>query len=439
MSENALIIFTRVPVAGKTKTRLMPYFTGEECAELHTAFLKDIAAMSADVGADVFVAYEGENDGPLNVIFGSWPVYFEQSEGSLGQRMSLAMENVLERGYEKCVLIGTDMPYAKAADIDGVFSALDVDDLVFGPVDDGGYWLVGAKTPVGEILDLHEYSHSRVLSDTIGQIPAGMTHSLIATGSDVDEIEDLEFCREVSTPDSYTGQFLMRHHVISVVVPVYNEVAGIVDFLSELDKLDERCDVIFVDGGSTDGTVDMLEKNGKYRVIRGSRGRGAQMNAGAKAARGDILWFLHADAELPNDPVEEIRVVMDDHEVGCFGIAFHSRNFFMWTNRVISNHRASRRNIVFGDQGMFIRRKLFTDMGMFQEIPLMEDFRFSLELREKGIPIGMTDHRLYVSDRRYKGSTVDKLLVMKKMYVLRRRYLAGEDIETIAREYGDIR
>lgn len=79
-----------------------------------------------------------------------------------------------------------------------------------------------------------------------------------------------------------------------------------------------------------------------FPVYHSDKGKAAQMNVGAKNSHGDILCFLHCDSEIPVTLVPEIRYVMKDHQAGCFGIAFHSKNFFMWTCRVISNHRDQR-------------------------------------------------------------------------------------------------
>ena len=79
---------------------------------------------------------------------------------------------------------------------------------------------------------------------------------------------------------------------------------------------------------------------------------------------------------------------MKDHSAGCFGIAFHSRNFFMFTCRVISNHRIKDRKVMFGDQGIFIDRELFFQAGKFPVIPVMEDYQFSLTLKRNGSTAG---------------------------------------------------
>ena len=96
--KKALIVFTRVPMAGRTKTRLMPYFTADECAEIHTAFLMDIAGMASNLDTDAFIAYDGRDAEPLETIFGDSARYFRQDAGALGPRMSAAMKRVFDLG-----------------------------------------------------------------------------------------------------------------------------------------------------------------------------------------------------------------------------------------------------------------------------------------------------------------------------------------------------
>lgn len=94
---------------------------------------------------------------------------------------------------------------------------------------------------------------------------------------------------------------------------------------------------------------------------------------------------------------------------------------------------------MFGDQGIFVERELFFEVGMFPDIPIMEDYQFSLNLKEKKIRIGMTKSRIYTSDRRFGGNAIQKLNVMWKMNRLRAMYRKGITIEKIAEEYKDIR
>ena len=151
----------------------------------------------------------------------------------------------------------------------------------------------------------------------------------------------------------------------------------------------------------------------------------------------DGNWYEKGHA--PQRPLEEIKAVIKDHEAGCFGIAFHSRQFFMWTCRVISNHRIKDRKVMFGDQGIFITRELFFKAGMFPALPIMEDYQFSLTLKEMGVKLGIARHRIYTSDRRFPKKVIPQLKVMWKMNRLRKMYRDGVPIETISKLYKDVR
>ena len=109
--KRAVICFTRVPVPGKTKTRLMPLLGGKNCARLHTAFLQDLADVYRQLDADLFVAYAPEPHWePLREIFPFARGFLEQQGADLGQRMDNALRWVLAQGYAACVLTGSDLP-----------------------------------------------------------------------------------------------------------------------------------------------------------------------------------------------------------------------------------------------------------------------------------------------------------------------------------------
>ena len=224
---------------------------------------------------------------------------------------------------------------------------------------------------------------------------------------------------------------------ISIIIPIYNEDSTIENLLKTLEPLKGRCEILFVDGGSSDGTLQKIGET--YRVLTAPKGRASQMNHGALHSTGDVLFFLHCDSEVPATALEEIEKVMQHYKAGCFGIAFHSKHFFMWTCKVISNHRAKVRQIMFGDQGIFIDKDLFFEIGMFPDMPIMEDYQLSMTLQVKGIRMGMTKSRIYTSHRRFQGNTVRKLSVMWEMYRLRVMYRRGVPIEKIARLYEDVR
>lgn len=222
---------------------------------------------------------------------------------------------------------------------------------------------------------------------------------------------------------------------VSIIIPVYNEEKTIRRLLRTLEPVKEKAEILFVDGGSTDRTLNLIP--GEYTVLIGAKGRARQMNLGAEKSGGDVLFFLHCDSEIPGDAIEQIETVMRKYRAGCFGIAFHSKNIWMKCCQIISNHRIKDRKIMFGDQGIFIRRKLFFEMGGFPDLPIMEDYQFSLTLKEMGVRIGIAKKRIYTSDRRFAEG--GRLRVMWRMNRLRAMYRKGVEIERIAELYRDIR
>lgn len=223
---------------------------------------------------------------------------------------------------------------------------------------------------------------------------------------------------------------------ISIIIPIYNEEATIKNTQAQLKALSRNTEVIFVDGGSTDNTTNMILE--PFKLIRSEKGRANQMNKGALESSGEVLFFMHCDSILPKNAEEEIEEVMKTYEAGYFGIKFDTNNFLMKCCQVMSNLRA-KNGIVFGDQGLFIKRELFFELGMFPKLPIMEDYQFSLNAREKGTRFGRTKSRIITSDRRFSGSNLHRLKIMYKMNTLRVKYRSGADIKSIAQEYRDIR
>jgi len=442
--KKAIVIFTRVPEPGRTKTRLMPVWSGLQCARLHGCFLQDIYAQCKKVGADIYVFYTPEGKTELLFpVFGAEVSYRLQAGKDLGERMQDAIGSVIADGYDACVLIGTDVPEISAGDIEDAFQQLKTKDAVFGPTMDGGYYLAAMCKLHEEVFAGKTYGHGSVLADAVHDLKKpGRGIGYVGRRYDIDYPADLrnysQRMREnIRLKETVTGQYVARHAKISIIIPVYNEEKHIQRMIRQLQTLAGQCEIIFVDGGSNDRTRNLLGT--KYTVVHSGKGRAVQMNAGAKSSSGDILFFLHCDSILPDRPLEQIRTVMKDYAAGGFGVAFYSKNFFMFTNRIISNYRMKFGRIIFGDQGMFIDRDLFFDLGMFPELPLMEDYQFSLNMRARKINIGVTKRRIYTSDRRYPKGTFAKLRVMWNMFCLRRMYRAGIPVEVIAGRYKDIR
>ena len=440
---NAYVIFTREPVPGHTKTRLMPYYSAEQCAGLHKCFLKDLAHEMKRSGFDIIVAYTGGEPAFLRKAFGKNARFIMQRGDDLGQKMENAFADAFDMGYKRVVLTGTDIPELKADTINAAFDMIDLNDIVLGPTADGGYYLIGMSSLRHEAFDVKLYGVATVFEETVRSIrEAGLSVGLADKYSDIDDRDDIadlmnRLRQDRHAAGKHTRDFLRENMKISVIIPVFNEEETVKAMIDQLKPFRDELEIVFVDGHSTDGTVEMI--GDEFRVFSCEKSRGRQLNAGAMASCGDVLFFLHCDSVLPKDFVNEIKRCMMKKPYGCFGVKFDSHNFFMLTNRVISNHRAAIRGIPFGDQGIFIDRKLFFNQGMFQDIPLMEDYEFSLKMKRNGLRPGMTRKRIITSSRRYGRGTQSILSQEYRMWKLRMLYRRGKPSEELAALYCDKR
>lgn len=222
---------------------------------------------------------------------------------------------------------------------------------------------------------------------------------------------------------------------ISLIVPIYNESKTISAMLDQLEDLPGDWEILFADGGSCDDTLAQIDD--RFRVLKAPKGRANQMNYAAGQAASDVVWFVHCDSRLPRDAHAQItEAVEKGGQWGCFHIGFDYDGPFMGCNTYLSNRRA-RRGIAFGDQGIWARREVFESLGGFPDLPIMEDYEFSRQLKAAGIPICQLPGRIITSGRRYEKRF--PLLTMWQMFYLRCLYRSGVDIHEIARRYKDIR
>src|SRR6266496_2958531 len=189
---------------------------------------------------------------------------------------------------------------------------------------------------------------------------------------------------------------------ISIIVPVFNEAPLIRRFLAHLRERAPGAEIIVADGGSTDGTAD-LAAGFCDQLVESQRSRATQMNAGTHAARGEILWFLHADAELPQQCLDEIARIMEDSNVvgGYFRIRLPRALVYRLTDS-FAHYAGILLRMRCGDHGIFCRRTAFIDIGGFPAVPIMEDVEFFRRLDGNG-RVKYVDRRIAVSPRRYEA------------------------------------
>jgi rSAM/selenodomain-associated transferase 1 len=192
----ALILFTRLPLPGRTKTRLMPWLGPEECAALHRAMLRDTSETLRRTGRDIFVFYTPDGDlTELRRLCGEAVYLPQEGEGeNLGERMDRATRKVLGLGYDSCLLLGSDIPAVTQEALETASALLLTHDAVLAPTEDGGYWLVGLKRPCGPIFAHRRYGSAGAFEAAReGCARAGFSLAVGPKLRDIDEIDDLRF------------------------------------------------------------------------------------------------------------------------------------------------------------------------------------------------------------------------------------------------------
>jgi rSAM/selenodomain-associated transferase 2 len=183
-------------------------------------------------------------------------------------------------------------------------------------------------------------------------------------------------------------------------------------------------EVVLVDGGSTDRTAAIAARSPQVRLLASSRGRARQMNAGARAARGDILLFLHADTLLPDGALAAVEAAAGDPGVvaGRFDVRFDSPRPVFRMIAWFMNQRSRWSGISTGDQAIFVRREVFEALGGYPEMPLMEDVELCRRLKRRG-RLAALRPRVTTAARKWEREGALRTIVL--MWVLRFLYMAG--------------
>lgn len=231
---------------------------------------------------------------------------------------------------------------------------------------------------------------------------------------------------------------------MAIIVPLLNELAALPGVLKGLNRLGAE-QLIFVDGGSKDGSYEWLQKhvttqnggNAERIVLRvKDAGRARQMNAGAARATADILLFLHADTQMPDNALEDIRQA----RWGRFDVAFSdNRSPYSRTLAVVEymiNLRSRLSGVATGDQAIFVQRALFEQVGGFAAIPIMEDVALSKKLK-RVVPPYCAKLRVQTSARRWKQHGIWRTILL--MWALRLAYALGVSPKRLQRFYKQVR
>jgi len=217
---------------------------------------------------------------------------------------------------------------------------------------------------------------------------------------------------------------------ISVIIPALNEAENILGSLESISKQQGDFEIIVVDGCSVDGTADVARKHS--RVIHSEKGRAIQMNAGARHACGEVLVFMHADSHLPQNALSMLRRALADPRIlgGTFILRFDSQKFLL---RLIAFFTRLRfRFFHYGDQGIFVRRTIFEELGGFKQMPIMEDIDFLQRLHRRG-QVTLIKQPVTTSARRFLRHGIIRQQLLDIILVV--LYLLGVSPEKLSKWY----
>ncbi len=393
-----LIVFTRYPVPGKTKTRLIPALGEKGAAEMQRQMAEQTLCYARQTGVPIDVWYTGTTEQEMRDWLGDDLHYVEQSEESEpGERMEVAFQSAFGRGNRRVVLIASDCPFNRTENILSAFEALQKSDVVLGPSSDGGYYLLGLRSYVLQLIMFEDidWGSANELEQTLSSA-AGV------------RLAHLPRLQNIDTPTDIPS-------LISVVIPTLNEAEHIGPVLGRvLDSF--GVEVIVVDGGSEDDTVAYADAVGAT-VIETSPGRAHQMNAGANASTGKILLFLHPDTLLPKNWDVTLRETLSE-EVALGAFAFSVDEplpGIRWVEWGV-NLRSHAFALPYGDQGLFVKRETFEKIGCFPDQPILEDYELVRRIRKLGRIITLQEP-VATSARRWKKRGVFKT-VMTNQFIL---------------------
>ncbi len=380
MPPDRLIIFTRYPDPGMTKTRLIPALGPEGAANLHRRMSEHTLAwarlLQTHSPVSVEVRYAGRDANLLRQWLGPDFFYRDQGKGDLGERMVRAIAEAFQSGGERIILVGTDCPGLTDGLVRTAFASLVRNDLVLGPAKDGGYYLIGVRRVIPQLFSEIPWGTSEVLEKTL-RIADQMQLRvfLLEPLDDVDRPSDLPV---------WEGFMRRDFPLISIIIPTLNEEKNIAACLTGTLNA-PNVERIVVDGGSHDLTVEIARSCGA-KVLTSPAGRARQMNAGAEVASGDLLLFLHADTLLPEGFDDCVRRILTQPGVaaGAFEFRLDAVSRGLQIIERVANWRSRRLQMPYGDQAIFVRSSLFQEIGGFPKMPILEDFELIRRLKKKG-------------------------------------------------------
>ena len=427
----ALICLGRYPRPGAVKTRLIPALGADNAAEfqrLTTEYTLYTAGRAADrLAARVSFGFAGGNRGSVRRWLGKDTAFFRQRGQDLGERMAGAFARAFRRGASRAIMIGTDCPGLNPGLLVRAATLLERRGAVLGPARDGGYYLIGLTRPVPDLFRDMPWGTSEVSRRTLAKMKTlGIEPAVLHELHDVDRPEDLPAW------EGARRGFSAGAPAISVIVPALNEERRLPGTVLKLREA-PGVEIIVADGGSTDRTRDVAVASGA-KVLTCSRGRGAQANEGARLAKGRILLFWHADVTPPRGYEITIRFLLAQKDVaaGVFTLGIDAPEKTYRCLEYWIRQRVRWLGLPYGDQGLFMTREKYEQIGGIPELPIMEDLAAVGKLKQRG-RILVSPGRALCSARRWQRLGIGRTFLINQSMLAGRAL--GIPLERLAKWY----
>ena len=221
---------------------------------------------------------------------------------------------------------------------------------------------------------------------------------------------------------------------ISIIIPTINEANNLPLLLSDLSSIQKEGEIIIVDCGSEDKTIDIANVYGAKVCISKERNRGLQLDMGAKNSKGDWLIFLHADTRLTHDWFTKIKSILEGYKkyIYFFKFKINNKKKIYRVLEILVNFRSRYLKQPYGDQGLIIHKSIYLKNNGFRKIPLMEDVDFFRRLKNKE-DLKQLNLPIFTSSRKWERTNI--FLQALKNWNYRRRWLKGESTKSIYSEY----
>ncbi|MCC5793158.1 MAG: TIGR04283 family arsenosugar biosynthesis glycosyltransferase [Chromatiales bacterium] len=417
MTAGVLVLVCRRPRAGTGKRRLAAVLGDAAADELKPLLLDCALEDAARWPGLVVIAPDRASDAGWAQGLLAGARVLAQGPGNLGERINGLDAALRADGHERLFFIGSDAPVLDPALCATAQAALAEADAFLASADDGGVTLMAARRHWPTLAGL-PWGSEALAEELAGQLlAAGWTVEVQPGGYDVDRARDLasllhDLAGDIRPARRRLHRWLAEHFArpagreparrqwpglqqapgepgpasVSIVIPVRGDLGELEQLLQRIGQLlPAPAEIIVVDGAADPRCARLCAEHGA-RYLAAGGGRGPQLRAGAEAASGRVLWFLHADAEPAADALAHIARALDDPAVsgGCFSFRFSGARG--WQPRMIetlTNCRSSW-GIPYGDQGLFARREAYEHAGGFAPEPLFEEVALVRGLRRAG-------------------------------------------------------